>query len=604
MKTITDALAIARRRTLLQDSLSVCGALALTTACVCLGLLLLQRLFTIPIPDWAYWSVAGVALALTPVITWCRRPSVQSLATMMDKRLNLKDRVGSALFASSMTGNPFAQQVVRDAEQAIQQIKVGLGFPVRLGKAWGYVPPVVAVTALVAVFLPQMDLMGLTQAKARAQEQQARHQAAHEQLNQAMQAIEKVTFSQPSSDRKAPDALADEALHELAQITRQDLANPEMRRKAAAKLSKAHQSLAQKTQDRHQALDLVRNAMSRVDPKVAGPADALADALRRGDFDAAREAIQELAQTLESMPDVEKKALQQQLANVAQQLDQAAQQHAQQSQQAQQQAQQMMRNAGLSQQQIQQAQQQGTSQQQLQQALQQQGLSPSQAQQTAKQIHQQLQQAQSQQSSSQCSGGMSQSFQQMSQSAGQQSQQGAQNQQGSASQSQQPSFSQSAGGANQALSQMAQMQQQLQQMQSAQSQLQNAMQSLSNNGSGPTQPQQASSTSPPGGSQAGTKDGGHPIGQHRQARRYQAQAQSDGNQREGRVIASWLSDGDMIKGQATVEFDHAITEARQDAEQAVTEDRVPQRYHESIRQYFNQLPQSADQVRQAPAAPR
>ena len=59
-----------------------------------------------------------------------------------------------------------------------------------------------------------------------------------------------------------------------------------------------------------------------------------------------------------------------------------------------------------------------------------------------------------------------------------------------------------------------------------------------------------------------------------------------------------------VAGRTTREIDQAITEARSDAEHAVTEDRVPRRYHDSIKDYFQQLPDSPDQVRQAPAAPR
>ena len=65
-----------------------------------------------------------------------------------------------------------------------------------------------------------------------------------------------------------------------------------------------------------------------------------------------------------------------------------------------------------------------------------------------------------------------------------------------------------------------------------------------------------------------------------------------------------MENGEMSPGQATVEFDQAVTEARTDAERAVTEDRVPRRYHGTVKDYFQQLPDSPDAVRQAPAAPR
>ena len=45
------------------------------------------------------------------------------------------------------------------------------------------------------------------------------------------------------------------------------------------------------------------------------------------------------------------------------------------------------------------------------------------------------------------------------------------------------------------------------------------------------------------------------------------------------------------------------TAAVQSAERAVTEDRVPRRYHEAVKDYFQQLPEDPN-AGKAPAAPR
>ena len=85
---------------------------------------------------------------------------------------------------------------------------------------------------------------------------------------------------------------------------------------------------------------------------------------------------------------------------------------------------------------------------------------------------------------------------------------------------------------------------------------------------------------------------------------YQTHAKDDVHQGQGRVIASWQSDGEVVKGEPTVGFDQAVLEARRDAEQAVTDDRVPRRYHETVRQYFNQMPETVEQIKTPPPAPR
>lgn len=124
---------------------------------------------------------------------------------------------------------------------------------------------------------------------------------------------------------------------------------------------------------------------------------------------------------------------------------------------------------------------------------------------------------------------------------------------------------------------MAQMQNQLQRMQQQQQQMQQAMQQL-NQGGGQ------------GGQLGGNQPGGNPYGQHSSYDPTSTHAANDIQQGNGRVIASWSETGEMTAGEANVEYNQAVTDARTAAERAVTEDRVPRRYHDGIRDYFQQLP--------------
>src|SRR5690606_15590356 len=74
--------------------------------------------------------------------------------------------------------------------------------------------------------------------------------------------------------------------------------------------------------------------------------------------------------------------------------------------------------------------------------------------------------------------------------------------------------------------------------------------------------------------------------------------------REGRIIASWEQYGEVTVGEPGVAFDETVTGARDDAARAVNEARVPRRYHESILEYVDRLPDAAKETRRRPAAPR
>jgi len=600
MNAVRNTIKRTRQRVFIDRWLRTLGWLALVWVGVALLILLADRLGSLTLPMnhwWTYGIPAGVLFLLAPILAWVRRPDEKSTAALIDQRLGLKDSLSTSLYVATLKDNPFAQQVQKDAERLASRSRLDEAFAIRLGKGWGYAAPAGAVLALLIAFLPgELDMFGLDEKTAQEQLQQVQAQEVQRQILKANALVKNVK----TSESELVEADPDDVLKELASLTQRDLTNPDFRREAIAKLANVQEKLAAAEQAKHQQIQTAKNQMSRLDPGKRGPADRFADAMRRGDFEEAQKELQRLADNLQGMPPAEKEALKQQLQNMADQVQQMAAQQQQIQQQAQQNIQQQLQQAGLNQQQIQQLQQQGYNKQQVQQALQQQGMSQQQAQQTAKQIQQQQQQAQNASQSAQQNQSLGSSFGQMAQSLGQQNQQGQQ--QGQQGQGQQGSqFSQSAWQGQQQLSQMAQMQNQMQQMQQAQNQMQNAMNSMSQGGG---QGQQPGGGSGQGGQKAGSGINNNPLGQPHQTGPYAVRAEGDIQQKQGRVIASWQENGEMSSGEATVQFDHAITEARTDAERAVTEDRVPRRYHESIRDYFKQLPDTPQEVRQAPAAPR
>jgi len=577
---IARSITSARRRLFVQEWQATLGRLCLLGLNIGAGLLLADRFLAVPMPSWLYLTIAGTVVVAAPMVAWRRWPSREATAELVDQRLALKDRLATALFAASMPDNPFAKHVVRDAQHSATKLPIASAFSLRLSRDWAYVGPLIAVVVLAAMFVPQLDLLGRAHAQSQKQAQQDQAQDAKDQVDQALAAIERVEMSQPQSDDQQSPLDPDQALDELAQITQGELTSRQARQKAAVKLSQLQDRLADQTQRQQESMESLQNTMSRLEDPPPGPADQFVDALRRGDFQAAQQAMQELAQSIESMPEADRQALAQQLENLAQQLQQAAQQHAQQQAQSQQQINELLQNAGLTDPQIQQLQQQGANPQALQQQLTGQGMSPQQAQQVAQQLQQLQQQQQSQSQNSQVFQSMASSLKnQASQSMNNNPQNGQPNQPG-----------------NQ-LSQLARMQQQLQQMQTAGQQAQQAQQAIA----GMNQNNQPGGT---GGHEAGTAEGGNPSGLERRMGPYQTHAKDDAHQGQGRVIASWQSDGEVVKGEPTVGFDQAVMEARRDAEQAVTEDRVPRRYHETVRQYFNQMPQTVEQINTPPPAPR
>ena len=60
---------------------------------------------------------------------------------------------------------------------------------------------------------------------------------------------------------------------------------------------------------------------------------------------------------------------------------------------------------------------------------------------------------------------------------------------------------------------------------------------------------------------------------------------------EGPVIASWYFHGSQVKGEAQRDFTEVIQSARDSAAEAISENEIPRRYEEAIKNYFGRLEQ-------------
>jgi len=598
----------ARSRLTFNAWLRALGWSLLVAAAVATLLLAAVRLLSLALSPWVYLGLILAALIVSVGVAVFHRPTLAQTADHLDARLGLKNRLGSAWFTWRQEGSnadeSFSGHLMQEAEREAQGVRLGRAAPLRLTPVWGWTPVLLGGGALLAVFLPPMDLAGL-----RAQEQDDRRQQAEAQ--QSEQAVEEaVTVLQQLQGESQEDEASgsgeglDEAMRELQGLSEQDLSTPESRQGLAARLSELDERLGAAQEQQETTFDQIRNMLSSLEPEGSGPADAFADALRRGDFKAAADALDQLGESAEGLSEAERSALDQQLESMKRQLQQMAEQQQARAEQAQRDAKQQLQDQGLSEQQAERITQRMASgqmspqqaQQAIQQALQQQNpqASPQQVQKQGQQAAQQLQQTLRK-------GGACQSASQTAQQLAQQMQQmqGSPNGQPSSQGQGQPSGGQGAqpgSSGSQALQQLAQMQQAMSQTQQARQQTQQAMQQLAGGGSG--------------GKQWGTGDGGNPFGPERnRLNNFNVRRESDARpgDENGPVIASWISRGPVEEGEVQREYSESVREARSSAERAVSEQRVPRRFHEGIKSYFNQLPEDLREVEsspEAPAAPR
>ncbi len=501
---------------------------------------------TLTLP-WAWVApiLAALALVISFVIWSRRRQTELQVAMAVDQRLDLREKLSTALFVSGRD-DAFALAAVEDAVQTARDARtreqVNRRFPVDPPKNWWITPLILTIAVLAAAFLPQGNWFSGDEGEVAA----------------ATRPPEEVAMALESTVQtlKQNEELADE-LRDLFEELDPNAFDPvaltspeEAKREAIRKLSDLNDRLNEITEgEKGQTMAALQQAMRQLEsPSESGLTKELTEAMAAGDFQGAKQALEEMlaaAQSGQMNPDEQAK-MAQELQELGEQLEQLAQ-----DQQAMQNA---LQQAGMDP-------NLANNLQQLQQALQNnQNLTPQQK--------QQLQQmAQAQQQAQQMCQNMGQCMMKMGQCMGQGQNQGAAG---------------ACNGAGQSLSQAEAMAQMLKQARAMANNLQGQCQGL---GRGLCQQ--------PGGAFGGPGQGAGGEAPRQKTVTSTKEAKADNQNTDTNIIARTLFEGPLIRGESTATFRDAARSAAESFADEVNDDQIPHKYHDAMKRYFGEMQERA-----------
>src|ERR1044071_236250 len=244
MSRLDSHVAAVQRKLTLAVFIDWLGVCALGLGIAAIITIVLQKAIHFSIPSLLLWSGVVATLAVAALLTVLSRPSRDVAAVAIDEKLGLKEKFSTALSVRSMA-DPFAQAVVRDAEQTANSVQLAgrfpLTFPIR-----GYWAIGAIALACLAMFLPQMDLLG-RQAKIKAKQDEEHKIAESKQVIQnAIVKIEQIPKMaiDPDAVRIAHQSLAEMLKHAppdpqaAARRVMEELGNIDKSMKAAAEENK------------------------------------------------------------------------------------------------------------------------------------------------------------------------------------------------------------------------------------------------------------------------------------------------------------------------------------------------------------------------------
>lgn len=576
METIQRLLKRAWWRLVLIDLLATFAVTLTAIAMLLVVWRVLQSL--VPLPgEWG--TVAGVSalVAFALALGWSlvrTRPG-SPVARRVDERAGLRETLSTALCVST-NQDPWSQATVELAGRTAAGVDLKSAIPVEAPRYW---PAPVAAWGLFGILLmvPVLNLpamMGRQPPPPTPREQAQQVNAEVEQMKEDLKAEAArlgvdIDFEDDEAAENAmapteltPEEIQAAAVKQLTQLT-----------------DKLAEQMEEKGADRLEALEKQLEQLRQPGP---GPAQELARAMARGEFDKAREELSNLAQQLRDgeLSEEQKEQLQKQMENLGKQLEQLSEQR-----KAMEQA---LRQAGMN---SDDAKKLAMDPEALQKALEQmQNMSEEQKQQL-------MQQAMAQAQACQQCNGMGQAMAQMAQNM---------SQQGMSAQGQQ--------AMDQLGDMLSEMEMMSGDMASMQAMMDAAQQRMGQMGKGfcdnpgmgqgegkfgNTGQWAAGDTSRLGNGSGGPGQGNGVSPDAKETSVTFNNTKANVNTREGPIIGSRLVYEGQIRGESRVEFAQSAEAAAASASDAIESMRVPREYEAAVMKYFGALREKAEPAKDA-----
>ena len=322
-RSIQQSLQRVRRRLLLQSFLNVL-AFDVTVA---LGLfaawIVVARLVD---PGWVTLGVFGAFLGVAVIVSalrafWLNRASLFDTAVYVDGKLELKERVSSALYLGedSAKDSPYdtylRRLLEREAASSLKDVRVSEHLPYRLPRMVRWVGVTAAVVVLMAFFFPTFDLFGVDDERKSAVALTKEVDKKKKELRDALRKLETEAEKKKAQETK-----------KLLQLLRQDMAvakQPEPNNPAKSKpnANKRNDARKQAMVDMTRRQDAIKKALNQnqfkqlkkqlekmkaLNLKNATLTRKLRAALKEGKLDKAKEELAALSDRLNELKKKEK----------------------------------------------------------------------------------------------------------------------------------------------------------------------------------------------------------------------------------------------------------------------------------------------------------
>ena len=287
--------------------------------------------FPVWVGRWLAASLAAAVLAASLFAT-LRAPSRDTVATEIDHRFGLRERISSAIaIRDDDRDSAFGESLLADAERHADRLAIPDQFPLRPAKAV-WVPTVAAAILAAAWVWVEPAQLADTAAVTIDSDEVRQVKAATEELKKRIARQRRKAEQEGIEESQELFRRIEAELDDIARRSNLD------RKRALIEMNELKKQL-EKRRDELGSPDQIRRAMSNMKGFESGPGERLAKSLEKGDFGDAEKTLRDLAKRLRDgdLSGAEREQLREQVEAMQRQLEQAAAAHERKKQELQQQ---------------------------------------------------------------------------------------------------------------------------------------------------------------------------------------------------------------------------------------------------------------------------
>ena len=329
MEQITRQINRAHRRLLLQRLVNTTAIWLFALLMIAAAAMLVPKVWPIEVnqSQWASaWLLTAIGLSVFggALTTWLTGAKAMEAAIEVDRRFGLKERLSSTLALSpAEIASDAGQALTEDAVRKAERIDVSERFGIQ-GSWLNFLPLVPAILVFVlAVFVPDATKEE-PQASASAIQVKKQVENSTDQLKKKLAERRKLAEEEGLEAAKDVFTELEKGVADLRKMKDVD------QKKAMVKLN----NLAEQLQKRRTSLgdaEKLKEKLNQLKNLKTGPADRMAQAIKKGNFNSATKELKNLQKKLATgkLSEQDQKKLAEQLKQISEKMDQLANRHQQ-----------------------------------------------------------------------------------------------------------------------------------------------------------------------------------------------------------------------------------------------------------------------------------